>query len=221
MVSIHYFGHSFFKVSFSNKNVLIDPFVLDEQKDPGFARLVDCKVKKSDLKDIALILVSHEHFDHFDKQLIEDIALRDNCCVVAAEPILQELSLEKRFKHPIKMHETVSLRGLEVKAVPAHHPQAFYPLGFVISCGGKSVFHSGDSAVFEHYTQSVRRFLAIPEGKTATDQGNVIAATTVAAAGPGLPRDRDASPNGRAPTPPRTPSQGTPVPRASTTVFRQ
>ena len=168
MVSIQYFGHSFFKISFPGKNILIDPYISSEKKDPAFKRLVECSAKQSDLKDISLILVSHEHFDHFEKDLIEKIASRDDSCIVASDPVLQELNLSKRFLHPIKMHQTISLRGVEIKALPAHHPQAFYPLGFLISHLGKSVFHSGDTGLIDDFSQIRPDVALLPIGGTYT-----------------------------------------------------
>ncbi len=168
MVSIRYFGHSFFKISFPGRNILIDPYVSSEKADPAFERLVNCEAKESDLKGIDLILVTHEHFDHFDKGLIESIASRDSSCVVASEPILQELNLSKRFLHPIKMHQSITLRNVEITAVPAHHPQAFYPLGFMVSYNGKSVFHSGDTDLMEEFAQLKPDVALLPIGGTYT-----------------------------------------------------
>ncbi len=168
MVSVQFFGHSFFKISFPNQNILIDPFISDKYEDKAFKRLVACKAKASDLKNISLILVSHDHFDHFDKGFIENIAKRDNSCVVAAEPLLQQLDLSTRFLHPIKQHQTVSLRGIDITAIPAHHPQAFYPLGFMISCGGKSIFHSGDTSLIDEFSRIKPDLALLPIGGTYT-----------------------------------------------------
>ena len=168
MVSIKYFGHSFFKIGFPKRNILIDPYVLNDQKDPAFARLINCAAKDSDFKDIAFILITHEHFDHFDKEFVEKIASRDNSCVVASESVLQELNLNKRFLHSIKMHQTINLRDVEIMATPAHHPQAFYPLGFMMSHGGKSVFHSGDTALLDSFSQLKQDVAILPIGGTYT-----------------------------------------------------
>lgn len=168
MVSVRFFGHSFFKIGFPGRNVLIDPFICSDKERPDFERLVDCAAKQSDLKDVALILVSHEHFDHFDKKFIEKVASRDNSCVVASEPILQELNLSKRFLHPIKMHQKISLRGVDIQAIPAHHPHSFYPLGFMVSCAGKSVFHSGDTALTDHFSKLRPDVALLPIGGTYT-----------------------------------------------------
>jgi len=120
------------------------------------------------LKDIALILVSHEHFDHFDKDFIEKIASRDNSCVVASESLLQKLNLSKRFLHPIRQHQTINLRGIEITALPAHHPQAFYPLGFLMSYDGKSVFHSGDTSLVDSFSKINPDVALLPIGGTYT-----------------------------------------------------
>jgi len=168
MVSVNYFGHSFFKVSFPNRNILIDPYIAHGCKDPAFKRLVECCSNEKDLKGIDLILVTHDHFDHFDKKLIESIAARDSSCVVASEPTLQQLELSKRLLHPIKMHQSISLRGVEVTAVPAHHPQAFCPLGFMVNCGGKSVFHSGDTSLIDDFSKIKPDLALLPIGGTYT-----------------------------------------------------
>lgn len=168
MVSISYFGHSFFKVGFPERNILIDPYISSSNDDPAFKRLEACAAKQQDLKGIDLILVSHEHFDHFDKSLIEKIVERDGSCVVASEPVLQELNASKRLLHPIKMHETLNLRGVDIRAMPAHHPQSFYPLGFLISHNGKSVFHSGDTDLLDDFGQICPDVALLPIGGSET-----------------------------------------------------
>ncbi len=168
MPSIQFFGHSFFKLCFPERNILFDPYVSSACSDPAFKRLVECSAKQSDLRDIALILLSHEHFDHFDKELVEKIATRDNSCVVGSLPLLQQLNLSKRFLHPIKMNETITLRGTEIKAVPAHHPQAFYPLGFMVSHNGKSVFHAGDTDLIDDFSSLRPDVALLPIGGTFT-----------------------------------------------------
>ncbi|MBN2067794.1 MAG: metal-dependent hydrolase [Candidatus Diapherotrites archaeon] len=168
MVKVCYFGHSFFKVAFPGRNILFDPYIEGGSKDPAFKRLLECAAGPNDLKDTALILISHEHFDHFDKALIESVASRDNSLVVAAEQILQQLSISKRLLHPIKMNETLNLRGIEITAVPAHHPQAFYPLGFMVSYSGKSVFHSGDTDLIDSFSSLKPDLALLPIGGTYT-----------------------------------------------------
>jgi len=147
--------------------VLIDPFINCYKKD-DFKRLVDCPVTPKQLRDIAIILVTHEHFDHFDKKAIEDIAARENCAVVAHDHILQELSIPQRFKFPIKMNQEISLRNISINALPAHHPNAFYPLGFMLSYENTRVFHSGDTDLINDFNDIKADVALLPIGGTYT-----------------------------------------------------
>jgi len=168
MPSIKYFGHSFFKVSFGEKHILFDPYLSAQCKDAAFKRLVPCKAKESDFKGISLILISHEHFDHFDKEWVERVAAKNNSCVVGSEPLLQEFRLSKHLLHPIRMNETINMRGVDVKAIAAHHPQAFYPLGFMVSANGTSVFHAGDTDLIDDFSSIKPDVALLPIGGTYT-----------------------------------------------------
>ncbi len=167
LVKIQFFGHSFFKVGFSKGNVLIDPFV-GESKNSDVERKVKCAATKKDLRNIALILVTHEHFDHFDKQVIEELVARDNCCVVSYDNVLQDLNIANRFKFPLKMNQKVTLRNIDVTALPAHHPNSFYPLGFLISAGNESVYHAGDTALLNSFSEIKADVAILPIGGTYT-----------------------------------------------------
>ena len=120
------------------------------------------------MKDISLILISHEHFDHFDKKLIEHVAVRENACVVAHEEILNELNLPKHLGHTITMNQTISLRDVQITATPAHHPNSFYPLGFLISYNGKKLYHAGDTELLDDFSQIKSDIALLPIGGDLT-----------------------------------------------------
>lgn len=167
MVEIQYFGHSFFRIGFPQRNVLIDPFINSTRQD-DFERLVKCGASSKDLKGIAAILVTHEHFDHFDKAAIEEIVTRENCCVISHDNILQDLAIEQRFKYPIKMGQEISLRNMKIKALPAHHPNAFYPLGFLLTYENQTVFHAGDTDLINDFAEIKPDVVLLPIGGTYT-----------------------------------------------------
>lgn len=165
-MKIQYLGHSFFKVDFSNANILIDPFI--SSSDPSFDRLVKCPVKKQDLKDIAMILVTHEHFDHFDKDAVEHIASRNNALVVSHESILQELNLQRNLLRPITSGKSITTRGLKITALPAHHPNAFYPLAYLVEGANEKLFHAGDTALHDVFADVDADVALLPIGGTHT-----------------------------------------------------
>lgn len=164
MVELQYFGHSFFRLGFPRRNVLIDPFVKNEPHKIGFERLVNCPSCAKHLNRVSMILITHEHFDHFDKKFIHDTALRDNACVVAHDNIIRELNLPKHLGHTIAMNQTISLRDINVTAVPAHHPNSFYPLGFLVQHNGARIYHAGDTDLMEDLSQIKPDIALLPIG---------------------------------------------------------
>ena len=168
MVRIQYLGHSFFKISFSNINILVDPFIKCNTKDAAFDRLVECPVSEDDLKNTTMILITHEHFDHFEKDTVEKIAQRDNALVVAHDSILTELDLPRNLTRSVTVGDEITLRNINIKAVSAHHPHSFYPLGYVMECKGQTVYHAGDTALTENFADIKCDIALLPIGGTYT-----------------------------------------------------
>jgi len=168
MVKLSYFGHSFFKLSFPEGNVLIDPFLDYTAVPENLKPVQECTVKKKDLNDIDLVLVSHEHFDHFDKAAVENIVLRNNAMVIAHQSLLDEIDVPSNFKFAAEVGKKARLRKLEVEAVPAHHRQSFYPVGFVVSDGNVSVYHAGDTDLLNRFREIKSDVALLPIGGSMT-----------------------------------------------------
>ncbi len=168
MVKLQYLAHSFFKVSFPNCNLLIDPFINCPKRDNFNKRLIECPVSSEKLKDIDLILVTHEHFDHFDKRTIEDIAERENSIVVGHEQVLRELKIKERLKRPIDPRSPLNLCGVNIEPIPMHHPNSFYPLGYLLEANGTKLFHAGDTDLVNVFSRIKANILMVPIGGTIT-----------------------------------------------------
>lgn len=147
MVKVKYLGHSFFKIKYKGVNVIIDPFINGGSENPALKRVLPCPIKEESIKDIGLILVTHEHFDHFDKQTIESIAKRDNSLVVSTQNILNDLDLPHNLLVPVGVGEIKNLKGINITVNPCHHPSAFYPVSFLLEKDNKKILHAGDSAL--------------------------------------------------------------------------
>lgn len=143
---------------------MIDPFVGKTNGTPDFACMETPRVKESDLENVDVVLLSHEHFDHFDPDLVRKIVSKNNCCVVCHESLTKELGLEKRFVHPIVTHEIVNVRGVQITATDAHHPKSFYPMGFLVSGNGSVVYHAGDSDLLDDYSKIKADIALFPIG---------------------------------------------------------
>ena len=132
---ISWLGHASIRMSRPSAVIYIDPW----------------KLKSFQPADI--ILISHEHYDHFSK---EDVAkIRTPGTVIVTNPtVAGQLTGDVRAVRP---GETVTVKGIKIEAVAAYnvnkfrspgvpfHPQADGKLGFIIEVDGVRVYFSGDS----------------------------------------------------------------------------
>jgi L-ascorbate metabolism protein UlaG (beta-lactamase superfamily) len=98
-------------------------------------------------KTLDAILVTHEHYDHFDESIIRELHRRSQCLVVA------DSASAKRLKDAIaagKLHEMragkeIKLDNVTIKAEVYKHP-ATAPVSYLITSeDGIRVYHTGDS----------------------------------------------------------------------------
>jgi len=164
LVELTFFGHSFFKADFNGTKVLFDPFINNTCTEPAFKRIENCTAKKSDLNDIDVILISHEHFDHFDKKAIESIVKSNDVFVVGHDSLLNQLNVERRFLCPLSLNQKIDLRNINIECVTAHHPDSFYPVGFVVSSKGKTVYFSGDTSLIDDFAAIKTDVALLPIG---------------------------------------------------------
>jgi L-ascorbate metabolism protein UlaG (beta-lactamase superfamily) len=136
-LKITFIGHGTLLFQFGGKTVHVDP--VGQYAD--YARL-----PKADL-----ILVTHEHFDHLDKQAIADISTPETVLVVTAE-CARQLGRGVVMKNG----EVKTFQGLKVEAVPAYNVvherspgRPFHPKGagngYVITFGDQRVYVAGDT----------------------------------------------------------------------------
>jgi L-ascorbate metabolism protein UlaG (beta-lactamase superfamily) len=111
----------------------------------------------SDMADYAnlpkadIILVTHEHFDHFEPKTIEMLR-KDGTAVIGNEPCAQQINDCITMKNG----DVKTIQGLKIEAVPAYnlvhmrspgnpfHPQGVGN-GYVITFNDKKVYIAGDT----------------------------------------------------------------------------
>ena len=164
MVEIQYLGHSFVLLKYSKINVLVDPFLSDNHEDSNFKRIVKCPVTEKSLKDIGLILLTQEFFDHCEKKTVERISKRDNALVVATQNILNDLDISKNLAIPVSGHEKKVLRGITIDVIPSHYPRSFYPVSYLIEGEGKKIFHAGATVLSDFFEEIKADVALLPIG---------------------------------------------------------
>ena len=129
-VEFEWLGHDTFRITFKKKVIYTDPYLLDE-----------CRPEeKADL-----ILISHEHYDHYDPPSTEKIKKEDTV-IVASEGTVKTMGSGKA----IKSGQTLVEKEIEIKALPAYnmgkpyHPEGL-GIGFVIKLGKLNVYFAGDT----------------------------------------------------------------------------
>ena len=138
MEGIEWLGHDSFRIG-GSVTMYIDPWKLAK----GAA-------------EADLVLVTHEHFDHFSK---DDIASVSTSQTVVVGPAEVTGKLKGGQTRTIAPGQTLQVGGVKVTAVPAYnlnkyadpkagvffHPKEDGKVGYVVELDGRTVYHSGDT----------------------------------------------------------------------------
>lgn len=186
MVKITFYGHSFFRIDFKENSVLIDPYIGSKG---SVERIQGCTAKPADLKGISTIFITNEHFDHLDKEAVQEIASKNNAVVVAHDSILSELDIPGIQKYAIRESKEFSLKGVKVKVMPAHYPQSFYPVGFLLEGDNTLVYHAGDTALQNEVFSGIKPDIALLPigGQNTMDIVDCVRATKIMKPGTVIP----------------------------------
>jgi len=126
-VSATMIGHATFLIQTGGINFLTDP-VFSERASPfqfaGPKRKQPPGVAIADLPKIDVILLSHNHYDHFDMRSLEQLVDRDNPLIVT--PLGNDAIILKAIKHARtktgNWDDVVSVgNGVDVHFEPMHH----------------------------------------------------------------------------------------------------
>jgi len=146
MPRLQYLSHSAFLIETAGKKILIDPFFTGNPKAPAEAK----KIRPD------YILLSHGHGDH----LGDGVQLaKDSGATIVAPNELAVWCGDKGCKvHPMHLGGAWNFDFGRVKLTIAHHGSAVSgdrgweytgnPCGFLVTSEGKTVYHSGDTALF-------------------------------------------------------------------------
>ena len=164
-VGVTFIGHSSFFLQIGGKNIVIDPnfaqwiFVLKRLRRPG--------LRMRDLPPIDAVLVSHAHFDHLHRPSLRTIAgltrrKSGKRPLVIVPRHLHDLVGDLGFSRVVEMDwwQSFQLGGVEIVHTPSRHWGARVVRdvhrgygGYVLRSGKHSVYHAGDTAYFDGFTE--------------------------------------------------------------------
>ena len=129
VAGLHWLGHDSFRLDTPQGPVYFDPFQI------------------AGGPPATLVLASHDHFDHCVAEEVDKVR-GPNTVVVTEADCARKLG---RGAKVMKPGDTLRVGDIEVRAVPAYntdkqfHPKANGWLGFVVTVGGVSLYHAGDT----------------------------------------------------------------------------
>jgi L-ascorbate metabolism protein UlaG (beta-lactamase superfamily) len=142
-VAIHAIHHAALTLTFNGTTVLVDPAPLGQT-----VNLDEFKA----LPAPALILITHEHGDHFNVPILE--AVSGSATIVAPQSVADKMPDDLKAKTKVmKNGDTMEVAGIAIAAVPAYNSspdkQQSHPKdrdnGYVLTFGDKHVYIAGDT----------------------------------------------------------------------------
>src|SRR5256714_4907232 len=150
-MDIRFLGHPAFELADGDTRVLIDPFLTGNPK---------AAAEPGELQPTT-ILLTHGHADHLGDTV--DIAKRTGAPVVAMVELANEIGAAGVEVFDPNLGGTVEFDWGWVRLVPAWHSSTTpsgtvtTPAGLVVSFGGKTIYHLGDTALFSDLALVSRR----------------------------------------------------------------
>ncbi len=164
-LGVTFIGHSSFFLQLGGISVVVDPifapwlFVLKRLRRPG--------LRIQDLPPLDAVLVTHAHFDHLHRPSLRALA-RASRINHGRAPLLivpsnvTDLVFDLGFERVVELKwwEEFQLGKTRITATPARHwgARVIHDMhrgygGYVLNGGGHSIYHSGDTAYFDGFTE--------------------------------------------------------------------
>lgn len=145
MIKATFLGHSCVHVTDGKQKIIIDPFLTGNPQ---------AKVKAEEI-DVDYILVTHGHGDHLGDAI--EISKRTGAPIIAPNELALWVAAKGAAAHNMHIGGAYNFEFGRVKLTIAHHGSAAgesqleytgSPCGFLLTMGGKTIYHTGDTGLF-------------------------------------------------------------------------
>jgi L-ascorbate metabolism protein UlaG (beta-lactamase superfamily) len=175
-VKLWWLGQSGYLIHYNNVHVLLDPYLSNslthkyENTNKPHIRMCELVIDPSRLDFIDIVSSSHNHTDHLDGEtLIPLITSNPDIQMIIPEAnrefVTNRIGSPLSFPIGLNDGQTVTVKGVTFHGIPAAHNeidrnelgQCKY-MGYVIEIGGKKIYHSGDTLLFDGMANLLRPF---------------------------------------------------------------
>ncbi|MBL8267568.1 MBL fold metallo-hydrolase [Steroidobacter sp.] len=168
--SIYRLGHSTVLMKLNGKFWITDP-VFAERASPvqwaGPKRFTPTPISLAELPPLAAVVLSHDHFDHLDRETVIALAAKTNVFLapLGVGDQLIRWGIPASKTHQLDWWQTIELEGIQFTATPAQHFSgrsvfAKNPTlwaSWVIYTGTHRIYFSGDTGYFDGFAEIGRR----------------------------------------------------------------
>ena len=162
-IKVIWLGHSTLLLNIEGKIILIDPVFSDSASPFSFAikRFQPPVIKLHDLPKIDFIVISHDHYDHLDKETIEYFKDKKTRFLLplGVGSHLKGWGIDPKRLVELDWWQKKEYGGFEFIATPAQHfsgrslsdQDATLWASWIIKKGKRKIFFSGDSGYDTHF----------------------------------------------------------------------
>lgn len=145
--------HSSIKI-IKGKTIYIDPFRIEKEQN-----------------DANLILITHDHYDHYSEEDIKKV-INENTVIVAPKTMKVGINAkEVIYVEPDKQYEIL---GIKIKTIPAYninkhfHPKENQWVGYILEIENEKYYIAGDTDITPENKQVKCDIALVPVGGTYT-----------------------------------------------------
>lgn len=174
-LSFTWLGHSSFLLQMGNKNILVDP-VLSQRSSPvsfaGPERFSQIPLTVEQMPRIDVLLLSHDHYDHMDYNVIRKLKDKVGKFVVplGVDAILRGWSVDADKICSLNRWDSIEIEGTVYTLTPSQHFTGRNPLkrnstywgGYYIDNGFRRVYYTGDGGYCDAF-KTVKERLGSPD----------------------------------------------------------